>query len=64
MSKVAVHPALQSWPNDNRDVSPRLGKVKACVVSCGRLGSGRLPTCVEYIWSWLAILTATGVGVG
>ena len=64
LSNVAVHPASHSCPNDSRDVSPRSGKVKACMASCGKLGSGRLPTCVEYMWSWLAILTATGVGVG
>ena len=61
---VAVHPALHSWPSNNRDVSPRLGKVNDCVASFGRFGIGRFLTCVEYIWSWLAILTATGIGVG
>ena len=51
LSKVAVHPASHSWPNNNSEVLPRSGKVNACVASCGRLGSGRLPTCVEYMWS-------------
>ena len=49
--KVAVYPALHSWPNERREVSLRSGTVKACVALCGRFGSGKLPTWVEYLWS-------------
>ena len=51
LSNAAVHPALHSCPSDNSNVSPRSGKVNACVALCGRLGRGKLPTCVEYMWS-------------
>ena len=50
-SKVAVHPASHSCPKESREVLPRLGKVNACVASWDRFGIGKLPTCVEYMWS-------------
>ena len=57
-SKVATHPASQSCPRERREVLPSVGKVWTVVASFGIVSMGRLAVWVEYMYSWLAVLTA------
>lgn len=62
-SKVAVHPASQSWPTESRDCPLRAGKRWATRAGGGRRGMSRSATCVELIVVPSAKRTVTGDAV-
>ena len=64
LSNVAVHPASQSWPIDNRDHDAKCGNMCACLACFGSCGMSRSAVCVAVIVALLGNITLMPVGVG
>ena len=64
LSNVAVNPASQSWPIDNRDRDAKCGNMCACLACFGSCGMSRSSVCVAVIVALLGNITLMPLGIG